>query len=177
MTEIMTMTEERDVNGMEKAKEAICMAETAKAEETDHMTEETNVEPKTDMTEEEGALINEMRLCFLSRGENESLAKIAVAGFIACLDPTLDVLDDIRTAVSEAVTNAIIHGYQGTTDGIVYLSAFLYEDGVNSRLLRVDVEDTGTGIEDVKKSHGTVVFYVAGRRAGGDGLRVYGSVY
>lgn len=152
MTEIMTMTEERDVNGMEKAKEAICMAETAKAEETDHMTEETNVEPKTDMTEEEGALINEMRLCFLSRGENESLARIAVAGFIACLDPTLDVLDDIRTAVSEAVTNAIIHGYQGTTDGIVYLSAFLYEDGVNSRLLRVDVEDTGTGIEDVKKA-------------------------
>lgn len=89
---------------------------------------------------------------FLSRGENESLARIAVAGFIACLDPTLDVLDDIRTAVSEAVTNAIIHGYQGTTDGIVYLSAFLYEDGVNSRLLRVDVEDTGTGIEDVKKA-------------------------
>ncbi|MCD8379517.1 MAG: anti-sigma F factor [Lachnospiraceae bacterium] len=93
-----------------------------------------------------------MRLCFLSRGENESLARIAVAGFIACLDPTLDVLDDIRTAVSEAVTNAIIHGYQGKPDGMVYLSAFLYEKGEHGCLLRVDVEDTGIGIENIDKA-------------------------
>ncbi|MCD7751709.1 MAG: anti-sigma F factor [Lachnospiraceae bacterium] len=93
-----------------------------------------------------------MRLCFLSRGENESLARIAVAGFIACLDPAMDVLDDIRTAVSEAVTNAIIHGYQGRKDGIVYLSAFLYEWGEHGRLLRVDVEDTGIGIENIEKA-------------------------
>ncbi len=120
------------------------------------MTERVNVMadmPKEGKkTEAEGLLVNEMRLCFLSRGENETLARIAVAGFIACLDPTLDVLDDVRTAVSEAVTNAIIHGYQGKQDGIVYLSAFLYEKGERGSLLRVDIEDTGIGIENVKKA-------------------------
>lgn len=116
------------------------------------MAEQTEMKETTQGAETERTLLNEMRLCFLSRGENEGLARIAVAGFIAFLDPTLDVLEDIRTAVSEAVTNAIIHGYQGKKEGIVYLSAFLYEGEGQGVLLRVDVEDTGIGIEDVKKA-------------------------
>ncbi|MCD7806054.1 MAG: anti-sigma F factor [Lachnospiraceae bacterium] len=97
-------------------------------------------------------MINEMRLCFLSRGENESLARLSVAGFLAPLDPTMDVLDDMKTAVSEAVTNAIIHGYEGNADEMVYVSAFLYRLEEEGFLLRVDVEDTGVGMEDVKKA-------------------------
>ncbi|MCD8325500.1 MAG: anti-sigma F factor [Lachnospiraceae bacterium] len=120
--------------------------------------------------EQEGKLINEMRLCFLSRGENESLARLAVAGFIAPLDPTMDVLDDIRTAVSEAVTNAIVHGYEGNTDEIIYVSAFLYEREDLSRLLRVDVEDTGTGIEDVKKAMEPLYTTVPGGERAGMGF-------
>ncbi|MCD7738583.1 MAG: hypothetical protein LUH58_06035, partial [Lachnospiraceae bacterium] len=68
--------------------------------------EEKTVDESQKVSEKEGMLVNEMRLCFLSRGENESLARLAVAGLIAPYDPTMDVLDDIRTAVSEAVTNA-----------------------------------------------------------------------
>ncbi|MCD8069207.1 MAG: anti-sigma F factor [Lachnospiraceae bacterium] len=108
-----------------------------------------------------------MRLCFLSRGENESLARLAVAGLIAPYDPTMDVLDDIRTAVSEAVTNAIIHGYEGKEDGIVYVSALLYRREDQSCLLRVDVEDTGVGIEDVEKAMEPLYTTAAdGERAG-----------
>ena len=56
-------------------------------------------------------LVNEMKLCFQARSENESFARVAVAGFLTYLNPTLEEIEDIKTAVSEAVTNAIIHGY------------------------------------------------------------------
>ncbi len=133
---------------------AVERAEGQSEERAEEQSEERAEEQESGQAEEqtEGKLVNEMRLCFLSRGENESLARIAVAGFIAWLDPTLDVLDDIRTAVSEAVTNAIIHGYPGKQDENIYLSAFLYEQGEAGYMLRVDVEDTGTGIEDVPKA-------------------------
>ncbi len=150
MTEIMKMMEKEDETKMTKAKEADNM--TGKLKLGEKETDEAAGTLKMEEGETEEQLVNEMRLCFLSRGENEALARIAVAGFIAFLDPTLDVLEDIRTAVSEAVTNAIIHGYQGKNDGIVYLSAFLYERAARGILLRVDVEDTGVGIENVKKA-------------------------
>ncbi len=129
--------------------------------------EEKTVDESQKVSEKEGTLVNEMRLCFLSKGENESLARLAVAGLTAPYDPTMDVLDDIRTAVSEAVTNAIIHGYEGMEDGIVYVSALLYRREDQSCLLQVDVEDTGVGIENVEKAMEPLYTTAAnGERAG-----------
>ena len=73
-------------------------------------------------------LINHMRLEFDARPENESFARIAVSAFTVPFNPTLDVLSDIRTAISEAVTNAIVHAYQ-ERGGIIALDAGLREDG------------------------------------------------
>jgi stage II sporulation protein AB (anti-sigma F factor) len=83
---------------------------------------------------------------FASRSENEALARVIVSAFIARLDPTLEELDDVRTAVSEAVTNAIIHGY-GHADGIVYLTAELID-----QTLTLTVEDHGIGIADLTQA-------------------------
>ena len=91
--------------------------------------------------------INQMELRFLSVAENESFARVAVSAFAVQLDPTLDVLADIKTAVSEAVTNAIVHGY-GEDLGIVTVSAALMENG----LLSITVSDTGRGIENVQQA-------------------------
>ena len=89
---------------------------------------------------------NEMRLSFPAKSENESLARMCVAAFAAAVDPTVADLDDVRTAVSEAVTNAIIHGYDGT-DGWVGINCSL-----NDRELTVEVCDEGVGIADVKQA-------------------------
>jgi stage II sporulation protein AB (anti-sigma F factor) len=83
---------------------------------------------------------------FGSRSENESLARVLVAAFVARLDPTLEELDDVKTAVSEAVTNAIIHGYPKTS-GPIRLRCQL--DGPQ---VTIHVEDEGIGIADVKKA-------------------------
>lgn len=90
---------------------------------------------------------NEMNLSFPSHSCNESYARSAVCAFVSPLDPTLEELSDLRTAVSEAVTNAIVHGYRGTV-GIVYISVKIYED----RCVRICVRDRGTGIADVAQA-------------------------
>jgi stage II sporulation protein AB (anti-sigma F factor) len=90
--------------------------------------------------------INKMRTEFLSKSANESFARVVAASFAAQADPSIEVLADIRTAVSEAVTNAIIHGY-GEEEGMVVLSCVLYPD-----LIEITVEDFGKGIEDVEKA-------------------------
>ena len=95
--------------------------------------------------------INEMKLCFQARSENESFARVAVAGFLTYLNPTIEEIEDIKTAVSEAVTNAIIHGYDEKTTATVYVSCMLYRDG-GEHVLQVVVEDTGKGIEDIEKA-------------------------
>ena len=95
--------------------------------------------------------INEMKLCFQGRSENESFARVAVAGFLTYLDPTVEELEDIKTAVSEAVTNAIIHGYDEKTTSTVYVSCIIYRDG-GEHVLQVVIEDTGKGIEDIKQA-------------------------
>lgn len=89
---------------------------------------------------------NQMKLEFLSKSENEALARIAVAAFVSCLDPTINELEDIKTAVSEAVTNAIIHGY-GHEEGLVTLHCVLRDN-----LLTVTVEDEGKGISDIERA-------------------------
>ena len=90
---------------------------------------------------------NYMSLEFPSKSSNEAFARAAVACFAAQLDPTLDELGDIKTAVSEAVTNAIIHGYQNR-GGMIRLAAELYE----GKLVKIDIVDCGVGIEDVDKA-------------------------
>ncbi|MFO7154957.1 MAG: anti-sigma F factor [Caldicoprobacter oshimai] len=91
-------------------------------------------------------VINEMRLEFPSKSQNESFARVTVAAFAAQLDPTLEEIADIKTAVSEAVTNAIIHGYENTI-GIVTIIAKLYEGKIE-----IEVIDNGKGIEDIEKA-------------------------
>ncbi len=91
-----------------------------------------------------GLYDNEMKLEFSSKTCNEAFARIAVAAFVSQLDPTIDELSDIKTAVSEAVTNSIIHGYSDT-DGIVKIEAKIYLDTV-----QIEIIDNGKGIEDVE---------------------------
>ncbi|MBQ9299079.1 MAG: anti-sigma F factor [Clostridia bacterium] len=91
--------------------------------------------------------LNHMRLEFDARPENESFARIAVAAFAVPFNPTMDVLSDIRTAVSEAVTNAIVHAYR-EQGGTIALEASLGENGV----LSLAVSDQGCGIPDVEQA-------------------------
>ena len=86
---------------------------------------------------------NMMKLEFLSKSQNESFARVSVAAFVSQLDPTIEELSDIKTAVSEAVTNAIIHGY-GQNEGIVIIEATI-EDNI----FKVSICDKGEGIEDL----------------------------
>lgn len=89
---------------------------------------------------------NEMTIVFESRPVNESLARVAVAAFSTQLNPTLEEVADLKTAVSEAVTNCIIHGYEGEIHKI-WLTCRL-----KGQELLVDVKDEGVGIPDVKKA-------------------------
>ncbi len=91
--------------------------------------------------------VNEMRLTFLSRSANEGFARAAVAAFAAQLDPAVDELADLRTAVSEAVTNAIVHAYPDRL-GTITLSVKLYDNGC----VWVRVRDKGCGIPDVEQA-------------------------
>lgn len=93
-------------------------------------------------------VINETDMSFPARSVNESFARYAVSSFCAQLDPTLEEISDIRTAVSEAVTNAIIHGYRENTDGTVYINVKICEN----RTLIIKVRDKGCGIADIKQA-------------------------
>lgn len=86
---------------------------------------------------------NEMKLEFLSKSSNESFARIAVAAFASQLDPTIEEIADIKTAVSEAVTNCIIHGYENTL-GIVKIHCRLEKNNII-----IEIADSGKGIEDI----------------------------
>ncbi|MED3660583.1 anti-sigma F factor [Ureibacillus sp. FSL K6-8385] len=90
---------------------------------------------------------NEMTLSFVALSENESLARIAITSFVAQLDPTIDELSEFKTIVSEAVSNAIIHGYDEDGKGIVTVHAVREGDVVS-----VVVKDEGKGIPDIKKA-------------------------
>lgn len=90
---------------------------------------------------------NSMTLQFDSRSENESFARITVAAFVSLLDPTLEELTEIKTVISEAVTNAIIHGYDNRPDGVIAISASIRGDTVH-----ITVRDEGKGIEDVEQA-------------------------
>ncbi len=87
---------------------------------------------------------NEMKLEFLSKSSNEAFARLTVAAFASQLDPTIEELADIKTAVSEAVTNCIIHGYENKI-GIVKLSAKLYQNEII-----IEITDNGKGIANIE---------------------------
>ena len=91
--------------------------------------------------------INEAKLTFLSRSANESFARTAAACFAAQLDPTLDEVNDIKTAVSEAVTNATVHAYPDVL-GSITMRLRLFADNT----LEIVVKDAGVGIEDVARA-------------------------
>ena len=87
-----------------------------------------------------------MQLIFDSRSSNESFARVTVAAFMTSLNPTVEEVSDVKTAVSEAVTNAIIHGYENEVHNI-YIRA-----RTEGRTLYLEIEDEGKGIEDVKQA-------------------------
>lgn len=91
-------------------------------------------------------MTNHMKMEFEAKESNVGLARIAAAAFIMNLNPTIDEAEDIKVSVSEAVTNAIVHGYE-LREGVVYMEAFSYDDTV-----MISIRDTGCGIEDVKKA-------------------------
>lgn len=86
---------------------------------------------------------NEMTLEILSKSNNEAFARVTVAAFVSSLDPTIEEIADIKTAVSEAVTNCIIHGYENET-GIIKINC-----KIDKRKLIIEISDTGKGIENV----------------------------
>lgn len=91
---------------------------------------------------------NELTIELQAIGENESLARIIVAAYVAKLNPTMEELSDLKVAVSEAVTNAIIHGYEGSKEG-GKIRMVLSMDG---RMVTIQVQDYGKGIPDIEKA-------------------------
>nr|ABE97156.1 SpoIIAB [Pasteuria ramosa] len=90
---------------------------------------------------------NFMEIKFASCSSNESFARIAVAAFVSQLDPTLEELTDIKTVISEAVTNVIIHAYEDTIPGMVHISV-----AIDNEEISITVSDTGIGIADVERA-------------------------
>ena len=90
-------------------------------------------------------VINEMNINFFSRSCNEGFARTVVSSFVSQLDPTIDELADIKTAVSEAVTNSIVHGYK-TGIGKIYISSKIYNNGC----VMIKIKDKGCGIENIE---------------------------
>ncbi len=92
-------------------------------------------------------VINEMNMSFESRSANESFARAAVSAFLVQLDPTIGELADIKTAVSEAVTNCIVHAYQNKI-GIIYINMRIFDNG----RICVKIRDKGCGIENIQQA-------------------------
>ena len=110
--------------------------------------------------------INRVTLRFPSKSSNESFARSAAAAFAAQLDPTLDELEDIKTAVSEAVTNAVVHGY-GDTIGMITMTVRLFED----KAVEISVADKGKGITDIEKAR-QPLFTTGGAERSGMGFKI-----
>lgn len=90
---------------------------------------------------------NKMSIEFVSKSQNEGFARVAVAAFVAQLDPTIDEINDVKTAVSEAVTNCIIHGYENREDGLIRIEA-----DINESEITIVIIDKGIGIDDIEQA-------------------------
>ena len=91
--------------------------------------------------------INELKMTLDSKSINEGFSRVAVSAFVASLDPNIEELTDIKTAVSEAVTNAVVHGYR-EKEGKIYITVSLSENNI----IRIKIRDKGVGIEDIEKA-------------------------
>lgn len=91
---------------------------------------------------------NSMKIKFRAISQNESFSRIVITGFISGANPTVEELADVKTAVSEAVTNCVVHAYRGTDDGTITMEAKLFASG----RLWIAVSDKGCGIEDIAKA-------------------------
>lgn len=105
--------------------------------------------------------VNQMKLQIESRSVNESFARATVAAFAAQLDPNIEEISDIKTAVSEAVTNCIVHAYPERV-GKIYITAYIFENNV----FRVKIKDNGCGIENIKQAMEPLFTTSGGERAG-----------
>jgi stage II sporulation protein AB (anti-sigma F factor) len=92
-------------------------------------------------------LDNKISIELMSKSQNEGFARVAIAAFVSQLDPTLEELSDVKTAISEAVTNSIIHGYENRNEDIIKIEAMISGNEVT-----IIVEDCGVGIKDVEKA-------------------------
>ena len=106
-------------------------------------------------------IINEFRMVVDSRSVNESFSRATVAAFTAQLDPTVEEINDIKTAVSEAVTNCIVHGYRNSV-GKIYIGVKIHDD---NRVI-FTIRDRGCGISDIKKAREPLFTTLGGDRAG-----------
>lgn len=104
---------------------------------------------------------NEFKMSVDSRSVNESFARATVAAFAASLDPTLEEINDIKTAVSEAVTNCIVHGYKNCM-GKIYITVKIRDKNT----LIIKIRDKGCGISDIKKAREPLFTTLGGDRAG-----------
>lgn len=106
-------------------------------------------------------IINEFRMVVDSRSVNESFSRATVSAFAAHLDPTVEEINDIKTAVSEAVTNCIVHGYRNSV-GKIYIGVKIHDD---NRVI-ISIRDRGCGISDIKKAREPLFTTLGGDRAG-----------
>ena len=90
---------------------------------------------------------NKIKIEFESKSQNEGFARVAIAAFVSQLDPTIEEITDVKTAVSEAVTNSIIHGYENKKDGIIRIEACISGNNVT-----IKIADFGKGMTDVEKA-------------------------
>lgn len=104
---------------------------------------------------------NSFNMTLMSRSSNESFARATVAAFATQLDPTIEEISDIKTAVSEAVTNCIVHAYDNTL-GKIYISAEILDNNT----IKIKIRDKGKGIENVEKAMEPLFTTVGGERAG-----------
>lgn len=111
-------------------------------------------------------VINEFKLTVDSKSLNEAFCRYTVAAFVTPLDPTIEEITDIKTAVSEAVTNAIVHGY-GDTVGQIYISCKISDDNT----VTISIKDKGRGIADIKKAM-TPLYTTGGSDRAGLGFTV-----
>ena len=105
--------------------------------------------------------VNELKMTLDSKSVNEGFARVAVSAFVASLDPNIEELTDIKTAVSEAVTNCVVHGY-AEREGKIYITVSIFEKD----FVRIRIRDRGVGIENVEKAMEPLFTTAGGERAG-----------
>lgn len=105
--------------------------------------------------------VNELKMTLDSKSVNEGFARVAVSAFVASLDPNIEELTDIKTAVSEAVTNCVVHGY-AEKEGKIYITVSIFEKDI----VRIKIRDRGVGIENVEKAMEPLFTTAGGERAG-----------